>query len=96
MADSKMIVARSHTWPSRMWLSRDAGETFTEYPPEIMKQINTQSMALMDDNVLLFQSERLMRTEDYGKTLTEVPVPPYTAPDGKKVPNRLHRLEPAS
>jgi len=84
--DGKMIVARSHTWPSRMWLSRDAGETFTEYPPEIMKQINTQNMALMDDDVLLFQSDKLMRTEDYGKTLAEVPLPAYAAPDGKKVP----------
>jgi len=40
--DGKMIVARSHTWPSRMWLSRDAGANFIEYPPDIMKQINTQ------------------------------------------------------
>ncbi len=84
--DGKMIVARSHTWPSRMWLSRDAGETFTEYPPEIMKQINTQNMALMDDDVLLFQSDQLMRTEDYGKTLAEVTLPAYAAPDGKTVP----------
>ncbi len=77
--DGKMIVARSHTWPKpRMWLSRDAGESFVEYPEDITQQINTQSMALMDGDVLLFQGDKLMRTEDYGKTLTEVPLPAYT------------------
>ncbi|HET6246901.1 MAG TPA: sialidase family protein, partial [Tepidisphaeraceae bacterium] len=85
--DAKMIVARSHTWPSRMWLSRDAGDSFTEFQPDIMKQVNTQSMALMEDDSLLFQSEKLMRSEDGGKTLAEVaPPPPYVTPDGKKFP----------
>lgn len=82
--DGKMIVARSHTWPSRMWLSRDAGESFTEFPPDIMKQINTQNMALLDDDVLLFQSDKLMRTEDHGVTLAEVPQPAGTDAGGKK------------
>ncbi|MFT7642377.1 MAG: hypothetical protein ACI9G1_004134 [Pirellulaceae bacterium] len=83
--DSKLIVARSHTWPKpRMWLSRDAGENFVEYSPEITEQINTQNMALMDAGVLLFQAAKLLRSEDYGKTLTEVPPPEYAAPDGKK------------
>jgi hypothetical protein len=85
--DGKMIVARSHTWPKpRMWLSRDGGESFIEYSPEITKQINSQNMALMDDDVMVFQTTRLVRTEDYGKTLAEIPQPTYQGPDGKSVP----------
>lgn len=84
--DGKTIVARSHTWPHpRMWLSRDEGQNFAEYSPEITQQISTQSIALMDDDVLLFQAAKLMRTEDYGKTLTEMPQPEYNGPDGKSV-----------
>ncbi len=84
--DSKTIVVRSHTWPSRMWISRDAGDSFAEFATDIMKQMNTQNMALLDDDCMLFQSEKLTRTEDYGKTLTEILPPTYTAPDGKKIP----------
>ena len=85
--DGKTIVARSHTWPhARMWLSRDGGENFTEYSPEITRQINTQNMALMDDDVLLFQAAKLVRTEDYGKTLAEVSLPMYARPDQKSAP----------
>ena len=85
--DNKMIVARSHTWPKpRMWLSRDGGENFAEYSPEITEQINTQNMALLDDDVLLFQGAKLLRTEDYGKTLAQVQPPAYTGPDGKSAP----------
>jgi hypothetical protein len=81
--DGKMIVARSHTWPSRMWLSRDGGDSFTEFSPEIAQRINTQNMALLDDDVLLFQGPQLVRTDDYGKTLSEASPPKYRGPDGK-------------
>lgn len=81
--DGKTIVARSHTWPkARMWLSRDSGENFTEYPPEITERISSQSMALMDHDVLLFQGTKLWRSEDYGKTLQEIPQPTYAREDG--------------
>ncbi|GMV83112.1 MAG: hypothetical protein AMXMBFR7_42960 [Planctomycetota bacterium] len=96
--DGKMIVARSHTWPhARMWFSRDAGASFTECSPEITKQINTQTMALMDDDVLLFCLDaqypysKLLRTEDYGKTVVEVPIPVRGA-DGKMAPGTFQGL----
>ncbi len=88
--DARMVVARSHTWPKpRMWLSRDAGANFSEYPPDITEQINSQSMALLDDDVLVFQGPKLVRSTDYGQTLTAVPSPEYVNPDGKQLPTQF-------
>ncbi len=81
--DGKLIVGRHHCSRPAMHISRDGGDSFTKFPDEINQQINTLSIAVMDDDVMLFQGPKLVRTEDSCKTFTEVPQPTRLGADGK-------------
>lgn len=81
--DAKLVLARSHTWPSRLWISKDSGDSFTEITSP---QNNDVNLGLLDGGVIASQpgnsdpytgKHELVRSEDFGKTWENVKLPAW-------------------
>jgi hypothetical protein len=83
--DAKLVFAQSHTWPSRMWISKDGGGSFTEI--DTMQSRCSFNMAVLEHGVLMTHENSYppMRSADTGRTWQSVSVPSYTNGAGSKV-----------
>jgi photosystem II stability/assembly factor-like uncharacterized protein len=81
--DARLVLVRSHTWPSRVWISKDSGDSFTEITTPENNDVN---LGILDRGVIVAQpgnadpytgKHALLRSEDFGKTWTPVTLPQY-------------------